>query len=98
MGESLGVKPVALAPTQGPDVGQQGKPCQLRPWGKPHHSLLTLQVIHPSALHGVPSSHHCPHLQSSDPLCLSSGRVLCSVTQGLEKLQVLNGKENWREP
>ncbi|KAM5332092.1 ankyrin repeat and SAM domain-containing protein 3 isoform 4-T6 [Glossophaga mutica] len=26
------------------------------------------------------------------------GRVLCSVTQGLEKLQVLNGKENWREP
>uniref|UniRef100_M3YU51 Ankyrin repeat and sterile alpha motif domain containing 3 n=5 Tax=Mustela putorius furo TaxID=9669 RepID=M3YU51_MUSPF len=26
------------------------------------------------------------------------GRVLCSVTQSLEKLQVLNGKENWREP
>ncbi|EPQ11888.1 Ankyrin repeat and SAM domain-containing protein 3 [Myotis brandtii] len=26
------------------------------------------------------------------------GRVLCSVTQGLEKLQTLNGKENWREP
>ncbi|KAM7148622.1 ankyrin repeat and SAM domain-containing protein 3 isoform 2-T4 [Molossus nigricans] len=26
------------------------------------------------------------------------GQVLCSVTQGLEKLQVLNGKENWREP
>ncbi|XP_061065392.1 ankyrin repeat and SAM domain-containing protein 3 [Eubalaena glacialis] len=26
------------------------------------------------------------------------GRVLCLVTQSLEKLQVLNGKENWREP
>ncbi|XP_057343707.1 ankyrin repeat and SAM domain-containing protein 3 isoform X2 [Manis pentadactyla] len=26
------------------------------------------------------------------------GRVLCSVTQSLEKLQVLHGKENWREP
>ncbi|XP_066238816.1 ankyrin repeat and SAM domain-containing protein 3 isoform X2 [Saccopteryx leptura] len=26
------------------------------------------------------------------------GRVLCSVTQGLEKLQLLNRKENWREP
>lgn len=26
------------------------------------------------------------------------GRVLCSVTQSLEKLQVLNGRENWREP
>ncbi|KAK2507383.1 hypothetical protein MC885_008922 [Smutsia gigantea] len=26
------------------------------------------------------------------------GRVLCSVTQSLERLQVLNGKENWREP
>ncbi|XP_016022086.2 ankyrin repeat and SAM domain-containing protein 3 isoform X3 [Rousettus aegyptiacus] len=25
-------------------------------------------------------------------------RVLCSVSQGLEKLQALNGKENWREP
>ncbi|XP_059975823.1 ankyrin repeat and SAM domain-containing protein 3 [Mesoplodon densirostris] len=26
------------------------------------------------------------------------GRVLCLVTQSLEKLQVLNRKENWREP
>ncbi|KAG8506477.1 Ankyrin repeat and SAM domain-containing protein 3, partial [Galemys pyrenaicus] len=26
------------------------------------------------------------------------GRALCSVTQSLEKLQLLNGKENWREP
>ncbi|XP_008567330.1 PREDICTED: ankyrin repeat and SAM domain-containing protein 3 isoform X4 [Galeopterus variegatus] len=26
------------------------------------------------------------------------GRALCSVTQSLEKLQVLNGKEKWREP
>ncbi|XP_073070650.1 ankyrin repeat and SAM domain-containing protein 3 isoform X3 [Manis javanica] len=26
------------------------------------------------------------------------GRVLCSVTQSLEKLQALHGKENWREP
>ncbi|XP_022450481.1 ankyrin repeat and SAM domain-containing protein 3 isoform X2 [Delphinapterus leucas] len=26
------------------------------------------------------------------------GRVLCLVTQSLEKLQVLNGKEKWREP
>ncbi|XP_014444672.1 ankyrin repeat and SAM domain-containing protein 3 isoform X2 [Tupaia chinensis] len=26
------------------------------------------------------------------------GRTLCSVTQSLEKLQVLNGKETWREP
>ncbi|XP_054549837.1 ankyrin repeat and SAM domain-containing protein 3 isoform X2 [Talpa occidentalis] len=25
-------------------------------------------------------------------------RALCSVTQSLEKLQLLNGKENWREP
>ena len=28
----------------------------------------------------------------------SSGRVLCSVTQSLEKLQALSGKESWREP
>lgn len=26
------------------------------------------------------------------------GRVLCSVTQSLEKLQALSGKESWREP
>uniref|UniRef100_G3TEI0 Ankyrin repeat and sterile alpha motif domain containing 3 n=1 Tax=Loxodonta africana TaxID=9785 RepID=G3TEI0_LOXAF len=26
------------------------------------------------------------------------GQALCSVTQSLEKLQVLNGKQNWREP
>lgn len=32
-----------------------------------------------------------------DRVC-EMGRVLCSVTQSLEKLQVLNGKENWREP
>lgn len=38
------------------------------------------------------------HLQSSNLLLPSSGRVLCSVTQSLEKLQVLNRKENWREP
>nr|XP_008522981.1 PREDICTED: ankyrin repeat and SAM domain-containing protein 3 isoform X1 [Equus przewalskii] len=30
-----------------------------------------------------------------DRVC-EMGRVLCSVTQSLEKLQVLNGKENWR--
>ncbi|KAM4813830.1 ankyrin repeat and SAM domain-containing protein 3 isoform X3 [Urocitellus parryii] len=27
-----------------------------------------------------------------------AGQALCSVTQSLEKLQVLNGKEKWREP
>lgn len=32
-----------------------------------------------------------------DRVC-EMGRVLCSVTQSLEKLQVLNRKENWREP
>ncbi|XP_045427282.1 ankyrin repeat and SAM domain-containing protein 3 isoform X3 [Pipistrellus kuhlii] len=32
------------------------------------------------------------------PALPTAGRVLCSVTQGLEKLQALNGKENWREP
>lgn len=54
---------------------------------------------HPSQCpQGCLSFHCCPDLQSSDGLLLFLGRVLCSVTQGLEKLQVLNGKENWREP
>ncbi|XP_054938439.1 ankyrin repeat and SAM domain-containing protein 3 isoform X5 [Physeter macrocephalus] len=50
-----------------------------------------LKVIHSCALE--PS-----RLRSSNCLPLFSGRVLCLVTQSLEKLQVLNGKENWREP
>lgn len=40
----------------------------------------------------------CPGwVQSTQRLVTSSGRVLCSVTQSLEKLQALNGKK-WREP
>ncbi|XP_074052392.1 ankyrin repeat and SAM domain-containing protein 3 isoform X3 [Macrotis lagotis] len=31
--------------------------------------------------------------------CVSNmGKALCSINQSLEKLQVLNGKQNWREP
>ncbi|XP_074136515.1 ankyrin repeat and SAM domain-containing protein 3 isoform X2 [Sminthopsis crassicaudata] len=31
--------------------------------------------------------------------CVSNmGKALCSMSQSLEKLQVLNGKQNWREP
>ncbi|XP_072463792.1 ankyrin repeat and SAM domain-containing protein 3 isoform X3 [Notamacropus eugenii] len=31
--------------------------------------------------------------------CVSNmGKALCSMNQSLEKLQVLNGKQNWREP
>ena len=50
-----------------------------------------LKVIHSCALE--PS-----RLRSSNSLPPFLGRVLCLVTQSLEKLQVLNGKENWREP
>ncbi|XP_024615168.1 ankyrin repeat and SAM domain-containing protein 3 isoform X3 [Neophocaena asiaeorientalis asiaeorientalis] len=50
-----------------------------------------LKVIHSCVLE--PS-----RLRSSNCLPPFSGRVLCLVTQSLEKLQVLNGKENWREP
>lgn len=75
-------------------MGEQGEPCLVSsdPWVSP------ALAHYPSRSCSLRPPLFFSHLQSSNLLLPFSGRVLCSVTQSLEKLQVLNRKENWREP
>ncbi|KAG3259150.1 ankyrin repeat and sterile alpha motif domain containing 3, transcript variant X1 [Ictidomys tridecemlineatus] len=67
------------------------------------YSATTLGPGHPLAdskgWHASLQAMSLPELSGALEDCVHEmGQALCSVTQSLEKLQVLNGKEKWREP
>ncbi|KAM5131026.1 ankyrin repeat and SAM domain-containing protein 3 isoform 2-T2 [Callospermophilus lateralis] len=67
------------------------------------YSATTLDPVHPLAdskgWHASLQAMSLPELSGALEDCVHEmGLALCSVTQSLEKLQVLNGKEKWRDP